>query len=494
MKKGALFTTIGSVTILIISFIAFVLPSTFGSSQAKDSESFGKYNGREIRYEKDSLFSRNLQQSQNFQQALQDTVRDFAFEDMAKESGYIVPSQTVNYYIRKQYVDENGNFSKSKLRMEDESVIEALSKEINQYLYSEVVKNDLMPSGSNPYSTSIVPNTYKSKQVFGLKRSDAEINFYNTIASEKRGFDLVVFTKSEYPKEEMIKWLPANSNKFTTFDYSMVTFDSEKTATKYADKLEKNEITFDDLIANKDNQKTMTTSDGKGTFTVRYKIEMKLDNKADISIFDDLASGKTSKPFLFYGSWAIIKMNSEPKTIDTSLANEDDFNTVKDYILSYEQVMIEDYFVAKGKQFKKDAEETSFDKACAKHGLTKTIIPKFPLNYGNVALMDTLDTAVTGLSLAGTNEDFLKTAFTLKMNEISEPVILTDSAQNMTYGFVAVMQYVSDNSDTPQGEEDSSFELQMKQMTLSGYDSQSIIVDIMNDKKTDIPAGYFGNY
>ena len=40
MKKGALFTTVGSIIILIISFIAFVLPSQLGSGQESTKKLF----------------------------------------------------------------------------------------------------------------------------------------------------------------------------------------------------------------------------------------------------------------------------------------------------------------------------------------------------------------------------------------------------------------------------------------------------------------------
>lgn len=491
MKKGALFTTIGSVVILIISFIAFVLPSTLGSSKPKEADVLGKYNGREIRYERDSQFSANLQQSQNFQQALQDTVRDFAFEDMAKQSGYIVPNQTVNYYIRKQFTDSDGKFSKSKFRMADASVIDSLTKSLTQGLYTQVVSEDLIPPSSNPYAASTATDIYKGKPVFGNKTSDAEMEFYTNFETEQRGFDLVVFNKADLPVEEIAKWVVPNKAKFDTFDYSLVTFESESTATKYADKLEKGQITFDELLLSKDNKKVSVTSEGKGSFVLRYKLELRLDDKADIAIFDDLPVGKTSKPFKFYDHWAIIKKDSETKPIDVSLKNEEELNIVKDYMYSYEMLYIEDYFVARAKEFKQDAAATSFDKACAKHDIKKTIIPAFPLNYGSVSMFDTLDTSITGLSQAATNEEFLKTAFTLKLNEISDPIISGDS---QSYGFVLVIQYTNNKNTEASEDDDPEFEAKLRQMMLASYDNQSIIVDIMNDEKTDIPDNYFGNY
>lgn len=493
MKKGALFTTVGSVVILIISFIAFVLPSTLGSSKPKDSEVLGKYNGREIRYDRDSQFTANLQRTQNFQQAIQDTVRDFAFEDMAKKSGYVVPEQTVNYYIRKNFTDADGNFSKSKFRMADPSSIEAMSKSINQGLYTQIVTDDLIPPSANPYTAASATDVYKGKPIFGSKISDAEVDYYSSFGTEKRGFDLAVFNKADLPQEEIAKWVVPNKAKFDTYDYSLATFDSEKTASKYAEKLEKGEMTFDEVLLSKDNKKVSVTADGKGSFVLRYKVELRLEDKADIAIFDDLAVGKTSKPFKFYDDWAIIKKDGETKSIDTSLSNEDDLKTVKDYMYSYEMVYIEDYFTALAKKFKADAVATSFDKACSKNNITKSSIPAFPLNYGSVSIFDSLDTSVTGLTQAATNEEFLKTAFTLKKNEISDPIIAGDP---QSYGYILVIQYTNDGTDeaVEEAEDDKTFSAQLRQMLISNYDNQTIIVDVMNDEKTDISSGYLGNY
>ena len=66
-------------------------------------------------------------------------------------------------------------------------------------------------------------------------------------------------------------------------------------------------------------------------------------------------------------------------------------------------------------------------------------IPAFPLNYGSVAIADSLNTSIEGLSSADTNEKFLETAFNLKMNEMSEPLVLN--------GYVAVIKYTSDGNE-----------------------------------------------
>ena len=82
--------------------------------------------------------------------------------------------------------------------------------------------------------------------------------------------------------------------------------------------------------------------------------------------------------------------------------------------------------------------QSDFDSACTSMNIKNVEIPAFPLNYGSVAIADSLNTSIEGLSSADTNEKFLETAFNLKMNEMSEPMVLN--------GYVAVIKYTSDGT------------------------------------------------
>ena len=56
MKKGVMYTA-GSIIILIICLIAFVLPSSLGRATNNKPLEFGSYNGRKITYEQGSDFA-----------------------------------------------------------------------------------------------------------------------------------------------------------------------------------------------------------------------------------------------------------------------------------------------------------------------------------------------------------------------------------------------------------------------------------------------------
>ena len=88
--------------------------------------------------------------------------------------------------------------------------------------------------------------------------------------------------------------------------------------------------------------------------------------------------------------------------------------------------------------FKSEAAASSFDEACEKLGVEKKEVAPFPLNYGNTSVTATVDTSIDGLRGADTNENFLTTAFKLKLNEYSDPLVMSD--------YVIVIQYTSSES------------------------------------------------
>ena len=132
MKKNTAYT-IGSLIILLICAFCFVaLPAFTGKEQNQGNlPAFGKYNGREIRYEQGSDFYNFVSQyGQMFQSrgqqidsstyyyifnyAFNSTVSKYAYTDAVKKSGYEVPKAAVNREMLPYFYDENGKYS-SKL-------------------------------------------------------------------------------------------------------------------------------------------------------------------------------------------------------------------------------------------------------------------------------------------------------------------------------------------------------------------------------------------
>ena len=112
MKKNTVYTLGSLIILLICAFCFVVLPAVEGRtsrSQAGEAPVFGKYNGKEIKYEQGTefanfvsqygqmyqMYGQQLDQTayyQIFNQSFKSTVLNYAYTDEVKKSGYVVPS------------------------------------------------------------------------------------------------------------------------------------------------------------------------------------------------------------------------------------------------------------------------------------------------------------------------------------------------------------------------------------------------------------------
>ena len=445
MKKNTAYT-IGSLIVLLICAFCFVVLPAFTGSEGQQNKlpPFGKYNKREIAYEQDSDFANYVSQyGQMFQAygqqlneqtyytvfkyAFDATVRKFAYEDAVNKSGYVVPQAAVNRNMVPFFSDENGNYSSKLYKQSDAKTVENLRKSIQSALVASRYSDDLFGSEEDIVG---------SEALYGLKESDAELDFLKSYNANKRGFQMALFNTSDYPEEEKMKFAKENQAKFNKYDISIVTVEDKAKAQTVLKRINNNEITFEDAISEY-SLNYFTNSEGKVTSAYQYQIENLLVNKDNLAILTDLAVDSVTDVIETSNSFSIFKKNGETKTPDFEIDEYKDL--VSTYLRNYEKTRIEDYFTAKANDFIAQAAKSDFDSACTSMNIKNVEIPAFPLNYGSVAIADSLNTSIEGLSSADTNEKFLETAFNLKMNEMSEPLVLN--------GYVAVIKYTSDGNE-----------------------------------------------
>ena len=206
MKKGVLYT-FGASIILIICFIAFVLPSSLSrASEQQEGLVFGKYNGKKISYEYGSDFTNFLSQyadmfrsnGQEITQSNQFTLYSYAFnstvikyaqEDALKAAKYEVPQESINRKIKNYFTDSDGKFSKKAYLQADDSYIQQITESITESLYTGRYYDD-------NYGTSA---TFGGYNLFGLKSSQAEEEFLDNFGQELRGFKMAAFSKGDFP-------------------------------------------------------------------------------------------------------------------------------------------------------------------------------------------------------------------------------------------------------------------------------------------------------
>lgn len=437
MKKGVMYT-FGASIILIICFIAFVLPSSLSrTSQQQDALVFGKYNGKKISYEYGSDFTEFLSQyAQLFRNQGQEitsnnqfTIYNYAFnstaikyaqEEALKKAGYEVPEASINLQLKNYFKDSDGKFSMKAYKQADPSYIENLTKSIQNSLYTGRYYDDC-------YGKSFGDHT-----LFGLKSPKAETEFLNSFGQEKRAFRMVTFDTGNYPESEQLKYGKANPDKFTKYDYSIITVDDKETASKIISRINKGQITFEDAIAEYSG-KNYSDSDGKLSNNSQYQIENLLENKDDFSSIIELAKDEISPAVQTLMGYSIFK--NDGSTTAPDFSSEETLKDVQNYLSIYETSVIEDYFADLAKGFIKDAKASDLDTALANYeNATVEDLAAFPLNYGSSPIYEAMDTSkIRVLASADKSEDFLKQAFSIKLNDYSEPIIIG--------GDIVVLQY-----------------------------------------------------
>ena len=487
MKKNTVYTLGSLIILLICAFCFVVLPAVEGRTsrqQGGDTPVFGTYNGKEIKYEQGSefanfvsqygqmyqMYGQQLDQTayyQIFNQSFKSTVLNYAYTDEVKKSGYVVPASAITREILPYFQDENGNYSSKLYKQTSNETKQNLHESAEAALIADRFSNDNFASSDEAVGYTAL---------YGLKTSAAEKKFIANMNKEQRGFKMAAFSKSDYPLDEKLKFAKNNSALFNKYDMSVITVEEKSTAETVAKRIANNEITFEDAVSEY-SEKNYSDSEGKLTNSYQYQISSLLPNKDDLSAITGLSTGATSDIIQTNTGYSIFKNNAAVTKPDFD--SEDLQRVVSTYISAYEMTVIEDYFTAKANDFIKEAKASDFDSAAEKASAKTSEIAPFPLNYGNVDVLSKLDTSDEGLNNAERNENFLKAAFGLKLNDYSEPLVLNNN--------IIVLQYTTEGSSSDDDVNTNS---------LSNYDQSAAADAIMKSDKLEdnFLTVYFENY
>ena len=483
--------TIGSLIILLIAAAVFVLVPIFAAGRGgKRLPPFGKYAGTEIRYEQGSVLADAVANMVNeyqrygselssdmysmiFDSAFSRTVTRLAAEKAVIKSGYRVPTGAVNRTMRSYFLDENGNYSQKIYRRSDPERVRELRKNRENELIFARYMQDLF--GNTESISRYIEELFGSAETigsfrpYGLKASKDEIAFIRSMNENRRAFHLAAFNMNDYPDEEKAAYGAANAAKFVKYDLSVITCEDKAKAAALLKRLSNSEITFADAVGAY-SQKAYSDETGKLRNNYGYQIEKILSDPAELSKITGLETDGTSGVIQTSIGFSIFHTDSV--AVQPDFEDEDVVKAVYNYLISYEFGKIEDYYMQKAKDFAAVAKADSFAAACAQFGLTDTEVPAFPVNYGNLSVLTRLDTGIPGLYTASTDEKFLKTAFSLKLGEVSEPLVM---AKN-----IVVIQYttVPPAEDEPAPDEALSAEFE-------NYDARSAQAALMASPKLE---------
>ena len=392
----------------------------------------------------------------------------YAYTDAVNESGYEVPRSAVNRKLIPYFSDENGNYSPKLYKQASDATKQELSANTKKSLVSSRFFDDNFGSEDQFLGAN---------GLYGIKVSDAELSFLQNYDKVRRGFNMAVFKLGDYPDEEKVKFGKNNSDKFIKNSIQIITVDEKATANTVLKRLNNEEITFEDAISEY-STKAYSDSEGNISNPFTYQIENMLADAQELTSITGLATDALSSVIETKIGFSIFKCTGAATTPD--FESEEIKRTVTNYLTNYENSQIEDYYIAKGKDLASLAMKNGFEAACSEMEIENTEIAPFPLNYGNVDLFAKLDTTTKGLASADTNETFLKTAFSLKMNEISAPFVLDNS--------VVVLQLTSEETS---GDEETVFNA--SELTKYNQDTAQNTILASEKLENNFAEVYFNN-
>lgn len=466
MKRTLLY--IGSVFILILSAITFIFVPAMLDRGTGSAYSLGSYKGKKIELVPGTplanalgnfelLYKDQLSQADNYPAEQQKYYRNGIYYQMynnafnaavsflsaeyaLKHAGYKPSTATVSRELLPYFSDEKG-YSARLYNSVSESQRNDLKKDVTNRLVWDQYYNDLFGTDRHTQDAYYIgltcmqnyvtymqqmqfgePATVGGNALYGLKASDAELAFLATLGATKRSFDMVAWDKTKYPDQEVIMYGVDHYELFNTHDISVISVDDKAEAEKVLGQITNNEITFDDAVA-EFSQKYYSGADGKITSNYEYQIKEIIPSEDDfnavINLDVDAISGviQTSN-----NSYSIFRRN-EKRGLN-HLNVEENIDVVRNYLDTHEAGIAEEYYKKLATDFAAQAVTSSFDAAARKFDVKKIAVPAFALNYGNAIQGADLPSDISELSGANTNEHFLQTAFSLKNNEVSEPIVL----------------------------------------------------------------------
>lgn len=436
-SKKNIWLTVGSIFILVLSAIAFILvPSIGGITSTQEKVVVGSYKGKKIEYGYGTDYLKAVQNfAQYYQQEaqrqgktlsqfdyysiLQDAfnavVLDMMYTDYVDASGYVPAENAIKRAMVQYFTDESGNYSAKAFR----DATETYKKTIRDTVTKENISNRFQEDYFG-LTTNYIANT-----LYGLKSNENESKFFTDLTKKSRSFEMVAFTKSDYPNDKTIDFAKNNEDLFKIISLSAITATEESEITSIKKQLDSNEVTFDDAATTL-SSKSYCDDNGKITSTFSYQLKNILTSDEDLAKIEALPVNGVSEITKTGNGYAIFRCDEAVS--DPDLTDEEIIKNIKYYISYNEQGLIDDYYAGLAEDFALSAATNGFDEAAALAGLTKTEIPEFSINYGGNSFIGSLPfTNINELSSAATNEEFFKTAFSLKENEISSPMTVGNS-------------------------------------------------------------------
>ena len=435
------FVYIGTIVILILTIIAFVLiPSVGGGvSSAGQTPSFGSWNGVPIQYTSDSYFAdqvsqindylrqQGVDQSQSqlyayqvWRMAFQNTAVRTAIMDIAKRSGMKISEQTIDEEVAKNsQFQVDGKFSLEK--------------------YNSTLLSTRMSIRNKIRDDQLIQNYYGD--IMTVSPTTGEIEFVASMAKPQRTIQYVDIPYSSFPEDKTTEWAKNNESLFRTIGLSKISINtSQKDAEKVLAQIKANSLSFEDAAKSHSKDAYADKGGDMGTKTF-YDLKGEFLNDKDAEAVMALKKDEISSVYKeANNTWAFYRVNTETSMPDFS--KQSVLDEVKSYLFDKEKSVMESWALSKANEFTTEVSKSSFAVAAKKVGMEAKSAGPFILNYGKPSFyfygqqvglfQEPYRSLDTDLVDAEENETFLTTLFSTAKDTVSKPVVLGASVVVIT--------------------------------------------------------------
>ena len=482
-----LLISIGSVIILVLAAISFIFIPAMVQSGGPEVPPFGYYNKKPIQYKQGTYFANLVQMYSEregvenrqsayfdvFNQAFNDAVLYEAFTQAVDATGYVPPTGLVDRNMLPYFYDEKGVYSKRLFNETPDSVKIELRDSIESSLVYLRYVEDLFGSTTDKVG---------DYQMYGLKTASAEEPFIQAMGENQRTFQIVSFDMDNYPAEQVAMWGKNNADLFTRHDLSVITLADKTAADNLLKQLQSNEILFEDAVTEM-SRNYYSGTDGKLTNAYRYQINNIVTAEADLATITALGQGELSGVIATSNGYSIFRGDGEAVAADF----EDTvmLDAVHSYMKSYENGIIETYYLDLAQDFWNMANTAGIAEASRQFDVTPASVGPFPLNYGNSPLFDSVSSSDEALTGAASNENFMKTAFSMQVGEISSPMVLNNAV---------VLLMLTEETTVPAEENAELFASYVNQFDQSAVQNAAMTSDKLQNDFLTVFFQYFMNF
>jgi hypothetical protein len=421
-----------TVAILVIITISFIGSPVLSRIQGRARLVFGSYDGEDIEFVRGNYMAT---QYDLIAERIRSSGQSGSLETQLYQAWRYAFNQTVLHTAILQEMDRSGAW------VSDDRVADSLV-EYGPYVVGGVF--DQARYSATPQSERVSIRRLRREELlhdrylmdlFATdKMSEAETQFLLSMASPERRFSFVTYQFSELPDSMIVDYGLANRERFQRRKLSRITITaSEREAEQVRQRALAGEASFDEL-ARSFSKGFYADKGGDMGWQYYYDLEVFFDNIEAVDEVFVLEDGEISEVLESAGSWVFFRADSA--VVQADLEDQEVLDRIRDYILTNEVGVAEEYFLEEAARLAASAREVGFDGAVLDAGVSPVYRTEWvPINYGSIFYSKRLRVVGDDQNVIGAatrDEDIFRTAFSLGIDEVSDPLLIGDRVVVMT--------------------------------------------------------------